>query len=112
MRVINIELSGINFVFRVGDNDWCRAELHKDENQFKPGAEKWGILKDRLFNALSNPGNSIELEWMLTLTEEHCSLYRQNIVAKNFFVFQDAQAKPFWHLELLDPLNEKELGIV
>ena len=111
MRTIQIDFSEAQLVFRIDENDWCQAELHTSQEQFKLGADKWSILKEKFANALTNLSNSNEPEWMLTLMEEHCSLYRQNIDGKNSFFWQDAQARQFWTSGLIGPLNEETLQI-
>ena len=82
MKSSKLDLSGASLIFRTEENGWCRVDLETENETFQLGAESWDILVDRLRTALTNLSKSAEPEWMLTLSENHCALYRQNIEGK------------------------------
>ena len=107
MKSSKLDFSDASLVFRTEENGWCRVELVTENDTFQLGAESWDILVGRLKEALTNLSKSSEPEWMLTLSENHCGLFRQNIEGKNLFYWIDAEANKIWSSKLEDPLDEK-----
>jgi hypothetical protein len=111
MKIAKIEISDTKLMFFINENDWCQTELHAGKEKFKLGAEDWSVLKVKILTAFTNLSNSTEPEWMLSLSEEHCSLYRQNIDGKNLFFFQNSKGNQIWESNFIDSLNEESLQI-
>ena len=106
-----VEISGAILEFRTNDSNWCQVELDVGESVLTLGAEKSDYLENKILNAFTSLSRSTEPEWMLSLAEEHCSLYRQNIEGKNYFFWQNAQAERIWESGLVDPIDERLLQI-
>jgi len=107
MKSSEFEFSGASLIFRIEENDWCRVELVTEKETLQLGAEDWNILFSRLKGALTSLGKSSEPEWILTLSEKHCGLFRQNIDGKNSFFWIDAEANEIWRSNLEGPVDEK-----
>ena len=106
-----VEISGAVLEFRTNASNWCQVELDLGESVLRLGAEKSDFLEPKIVHAFTSLSNSAEPEWMLSLAEEHCSLYRQNVEGKNYFFWQNARAERIWESDLVDPLDEALLQI-
>ena len=111
MNSTKVEISGAVLEFRTNDCNWCQVALDVGESVLTLGAEKSDYLEPKIVNAFTSLSRSTEPEWMLSLAEEHCSLYRQNIEGKNYFFWQNAQAERIWESGLVDPIDERLLQI-
>ena len=109
MKTASLEISGARFEFRIDDNNWCRMELHTEDESIQLGADTWEILKERILGAATILSNSSEPEWILTLAEKHCALYRQNIDGMNQFYWINGEAKKIWESGLVSPINMTDL---
>lgn len=109
MKNAKLEFSGATLEFRINDNDWCQVELDTGESVFQLGADTWNIVKQRISAALADLSSTSEPEWMISLSEKHCCLYRQNIDGKNYFFWQDDHGNIIWESDLVDPVDEELL---
>ena len=107
MKISKLEIPGAKLEFCIDDSGWCQVKLVTGEDILILGADSWEILKTKFQHALATLSESSEPEWILSLAEEHCILYRQNVDGKNYFFWQNAQGEKIWESELLDPINEK-----
>ena len=111
MNSTKIKISGAVLEFRTNDSSWCHVALNLGESTLTLGAEKSDYLEHKIVNAFTSLSSSTEPEWMLSLAEEHCSLYRQNVKGKNYFFWQNARAEQIWASDLVDPIDAALLQI-
>ena len=79
MNSTKVEISAAVLEFRANDSNWCQVALDVGESILTLGAEKSDYIENKFVNVFTSLSNSTEPEWMLSLAEAHCSLYRQNI---------------------------------
>ena len=109
MKHTELQLSGAKLVFKRDQKDWCRILLKTNSNSMELGADTWAVIKQKLNGALSSICESTEPEWVLSLSEKHCSLYRQNINNNTEFFWQNAEGNEIWRSEVKVPLSKEEL---
>lgn len=109
MKIARLEISDSVLKFCIGENNWCQVQLDTGSQVYKLGAENWEVLKGKITKSFGLLSESSEPEWMLTLAEEHCSLYKSRVDGMNQFVWFDAQAEKIWESGLIAPIDESEL---
>jgi len=105
MKDFCIDISNSKLFFCIDKNDWCKVSLVDDSDRIKLGAENWPILKEKLESSFVNLSSSKEPEWMLNLSENHCSLYRQTIEGKNIFFGENDQGDLIWRATPITPFE-------
>lgn len=110
MKHTELQLSGTKLVFERDGKDWCRMLLKANGKSIELGADTWAVIKQKLKGTLSSICESTEPEWVLNLSEKHCSLYRQNINNHTEFFWQNAEGNEIWRAEVKVPLGTEELG--
>ena len=109
MNVDEINIAGEKLRFSSDGNEWCNVSLIFNGEQIELGAETWTNLKERLLYAFSSECTSLEPEWILSLSEKHCSFYRQSINGINVFFWNNAVSKELWRSEIDMQQSKEEL---
>src|SRR5690349_23166220 len=79
----------------LGHGDWCRLQLEVDGAVFTLGAEAKSVVFERLARALADelPASTTKIEgisatWLLSLAEEHSSVFAAEIEGRRTLFFQ------------------------
>lgn len=99
-----------DFVLHVNQSDWCQLELHTADRILKLGAETQYVLVQRLSLALRDKieGKTVgsiqgvDVAWVLTLAEEHCSMYVGQVGSERVLFIQSEDCTLLARLNLSD----------
>lgn len=93
------------------DTGWCTVELLTSGGRHQLGADAFDVVMTKLSRGLDEklPGQSsgtikgVDVQWVLSLAERHCSVYAADVDDRRVLFFQGADGN------LLDKLRLDEI---
>jgi len=108
--VKRLKAGNVDFVLHVHHSGWCQLELHTEDRILKLGAEMQYLIVHRLSHALDdtiegkNVGSiqGVDVKWVLTLAEKHCSIYVGQVDSERVLFIQSEDCTLLARVNLLD----------
>jgi hypothetical protein len=111
LKIREINITDSRLVFDTDTNNWCQVNLHYNGGLIMLGSDNWDVIREKLSSALSSICESEAPEWVLSLSEKHCSFYRQQVNGRVEYFWKDSNGDEIWRSDVKTPLSYNELGV-
>lgn len=111
MRRVELIVAQSKLIFEISNNGWTKVKLQEGDSHYDLGADDWLVLQQKFYAAFSTVCISTKPDFLLTLFEHHCSLYRCSHSGVCEYFWQDGKANEIWRAVVITPLQPEQLNI-